>query len=214
MKPKKASKDNIIYVSDMIATIKSNIFKIIVLSLVFSILTLGYTLFTRDTYYISEATVEIYSKDYSKESTPFYKLRRFQRLAKDYSHLIKSDEVLLEVIENLNLNKSARQLSRVFNVSPDFDNLSLRLTLREKNSDLSVKIVNEIVAVSVNKSQDINLGEGLRVDTVAYKTEKVVASHLSQTFLIAMIFGLMVFTLITTIYDLFIKPEKIKKRVR
>lgn len=214
MKPKKASKDNIIYVSDMIATIKSNIFKIIVLSLFFSILTLGYTLFTRDTYYISEATVEIYSKDYSKESTPFYKLRRFQRLAKDYSHLIKSDEVLLEVIENLNLNKSARQLSRVFNVSPEFDNLSLRLTLREKNSDLSVKIVNEIVAVSVNKSQDINLGEGLRVDTVAYKTEKVVASHLSQTFLIAMIFGLMVFTLITTIYYLFIKPEKIKKRVR
>lgn len=214
MKFKDRSKDKIIYVSDIFLAISANIFKIVILSLAFSILTLAYSYYTRDTYYLSEASLEIYSKDYNKESTPFYKLRRFQRLSKEYSQVIKSDEVLFKVKEKINLSKGVNELSRSFDITPNFDDLSLTLTLWDKNSKLSINTVNKIAEVSVEKSKDINTGEGLRIITKAETTEKIVISHLRQTFVIALIFGLMAFTLLTVLISLYIKPNKIKKRVR
>lgn len=70
-----------------------------------------------------------------------------QKLVTNYSEFAKSESVLNQVIENLNLKTNAKSFSKNLTIKPIDDTSILNITVRDLNPRLSAMIANEIVDV-------------------------------------------------------------------
>ena len=70
-----------------------------------------------------------------------------QKLVSNYSEFAKSESVLNQVIENLNLKTNAKSFSKNLTIKPIDDTSILSITVRNLNPRLSAMIANEIVDV-------------------------------------------------------------------
>lgn len=74
-----------------------------------------------------------------------------QKLVSTYSTLIKSDNVLDEVIRNLNIDKTASSLKNNITVSSVDDTDLIQISVTDANPELASRIASEVVNVFIEK---------------------------------------------------------------
>lgn len=74
-----------------------------------------------------------------------------QKLVSTYSTLIKSDNVLDEVIRNLNIDKTASSLKNNISVSSVDDTDLIQISVTDSNPELASRIATEVVNVFIEK---------------------------------------------------------------
>lgn len=74
-----------------------------------------------------------------------------QKLVSTYSTLIKSDNVLDEVIRNLNIDKTASSLKNNISVSSVDDTDLIQISVTDSNPELASRIASEVVNVFIEK---------------------------------------------------------------
>lgn len=126
--------------------------KNLILILVFTILTgVGTYLFSRflmEKQYSASAMLIVNNTSGEKKSYNATELVAAQDLAEVYSIIIKSDTVLQQVIDNLQLNMSYTQLNKLVSVTAVNKTQVFRVTMTYTDVDFARKVVDEIVKVS------------------------------------------------------------------
>lgn len=74
-----------------------------------------------------------------------------QNLVSTYSTLIKSDNILSDVIRNLNIDKTAESLQSHITVSSVNDTDLIQISVTDANPELASRIANEVVNVFIEK---------------------------------------------------------------
>lgn len=89
--------------------------------------------------------------DGSQETITSNDLTLNQKLVSTYSTLIKSDNVLDEVIRNLNIDKTSSSLQSHITVSSVDDTDLIQISVTDANPELASRIANEVVNVFIEK---------------------------------------------------------------
>lgn len=87
----------------------------------------------------------------SQETITSNDLTLNQKLVSTYSTLIKSDNVLDEVIRNLNIDKTSSSLQSHITVSSVDDTDLIQISVTDANPELASRIANEVVNVFIEK---------------------------------------------------------------
>lgn len=142
-----------------------NVWKIILCMVIGGGIAFSYTRFlVKPTY---TATSKIYVVSASNNSViDLSDLQLGSQLTSDYQELLLARPVLQDVISNLNLDMSYRQLSGLINISNTTDTRILSIDVTTTNAQLSADIANELVEQAiiylpkVMETEEPNLVEG------------------------------------------------------
>lgn len=119
--------------------------KIIIITVLICLLCgLVYTGFIKDAMYKSDVNVVLVSKNSSMSQND---IMVNQKLASTYRELVESRSVLLEVIDNLNLDYSLKELQNMITVENVSDTEILKIVVSSKDPKEAVKIANETASV-------------------------------------------------------------------
>ena len=119
--------------------------KIIIITVLVCLLCgLVYTGFIKDAMYKSDVSVVLVSKNSSMSQND---IMVNQKLASTYRELVESRSVLLEVIDNLNLDYSLKELQNMITVENVSDTEILKIVVSSKDPKEAVKIANETASV-------------------------------------------------------------------
>lgn len=100
--------------------------------------------------YTASTTVVIAKNDDSENSNTSAALNDIsasQKLTNTYSEVAKSELVLNQVVQNLKLSVSAKELSKSVAIKPIENTAIITISVRDKNAEQSAKIANEIARV-------------------------------------------------------------------
>ncbi len=108
-----------------------------------------------------------------------------QKLATTYSEIAKSELVLNQVIENLGLHTSVKELSKSLTIKPVDDTSILSITVRNPNARLSATIANEIANVFSKEVTEIYKIENVTQLSVAATPETPANNTLTRDLVLA-----------------------------
>ncbi|MBR2741320.1 polysaccharide biosynthesis tyrosine autokinase [Candidatus Saccharibacteria bacterium] len=113
-----------------------------------------------------------------------------QKLATTYSEIAKSELVLNQVIENLGLNVSVKELSKNLTIKPVDDTSILSITAKNLNPKLAATIANEIAAVFSKQVTEIYKIENVKQLSVATAPERPSNDTLTRDIALAVVIGI------------------------
>ena len=108
-----------------------------------------------------------------------------QKLATTYSEIAKSELVLNQVIDNLGLHTSVKELSKSLTIKPVDDTSILSITVRNPNARLSATIANEIANVFSKEVTEIYKIENVTQLSVAATPETPANNTLTRDLVLA-----------------------------
>ena len=132
-------------------------------------------------------------------------------LVSTYSELVKSKNILREVISNLKINEDEKELRKNISVTAVEDTEVIKITVRHENPTYAAKIANEIAKVFSDKIKDI-----YKIDNIYLVDEAEVAespsniNHVKDLILFAFVgFALAIaYIFILNMLDTTIKSEE------
>ena len=110
-----------------------------------------------------------------------------QKLATTYSEIAKSELVLNQVIENLGLHSSVKELNRNLTVKPLDDTSILSITVKDPNARLSATIANEIARVFAEEVKTIYKVENVTQLSVAMAPENPANNTFARDLVLAVV---------------------------
>ena len=116
----------------------------VIICLVFG---LSYTLFFKDPMYKSDVNVIVVNKDSGNAATLQNELAANQKLAATYRELVESRRVLNQVIENLDLEYSVKELQDMITVENVNETAIIKITVSSKDNKEARKIANETAKI-------------------------------------------------------------------
>ena len=125
--------------------IRKNLVLIVIVTVIFGIGAYFYSSFFISKQYSASAMIIVNNKSNDKNVINTTELTAAQDLAEVYSIIIKSDTVLQQVIDNLQLNMSYETLNSRIDVSAVNSTQVVRITM---NAEFAQKVVAEIVEVA------------------------------------------------------------------
>ena len=128
--------------------IRKNIVLIVIITMIFGIGTYFYSSFFIPKQYSASATIIVNNKSTDKTIISATEINAAQDLANVYSIIIKSDTVLQQVIDNLQLNMSYETLNSKISVSSVNSTQVMQITMTHTNAEFAQKVVAEIVEVA------------------------------------------------------------------
>ncbi len=144
---KRAVPDNdVIDLREVYYAIKRKIFLIIAVGLIGGCLYGAYTAFFMEPLYTSTSSILVLSKETTL--TSIADLQLGTQLAADYQVLIKSTSVMEDVIEDLNLDISAKELRDSISITNPADTRILEVSVTNTDGVLAKKIADKVVEVS------------------------------------------------------------------
>ena len=154
----------------------------------------------------------------SKETITTNDLTLNQKLVSTYSELIKSKNVLSEVIDHLKLNKTEAELKKCITVSTVKDTELISIRATDKDPVLARDIASEIADVFIEKvANGVYKIDNVQIwDKAEIKTEPYNINHTKDIMIFALI-GLVVsgaYVLISNMLDTTVKsPEDIEEKL-
>lgn len=128
-----------------------------------------YAYLTLDDVYTAESSMIVQVT--STGDSDYTNLLTGQRLVETYTEIAKSNRVLDELIDNLNLTYSKSQLRNMISVSSVRDTLIIQLDVESTDPVVAKDIANEIVSIVQDLSNDFeNLDNVQVLDTAAVPT--------------------------------------------
>ena len=134
-------------IRDIFAIIANNLIKIILVALVFGVVTYFYTNNYVETIYQADATVALQITASSKANNTGLTYSETQQLVETFSIILKSDELINLVDENLGLNIDTQNLMNKITTSGVKSTLIMDISVKDTNQNDSVRIANEIIKV-------------------------------------------------------------------
>ena len=128
--------------------IRKNLILIVIVTVIFGIGAYFYSSFFIAKQYSASATIIVNNKATDKAIISTTEINAAQDLANVYSIIIKSDTVLQQVIDNLQLNMSYESLNSKISVSAVNSTQVMQITMTHTNPEFAQKVVAEIVEVA------------------------------------------------------------------
>lgn len=126
-----------------------------------------------------------------------------QKLVPTYSELIKSKNILREVISSLNLKENEDTLRRNITVTSIEDTELIQISVRNENAETAKNIANKIAEVFLNRVTEIyNIRNVHVIDAAETATSPYNINHL-RDIVIFLIAGLAIAAMYVLIYNLF-----------
>ena len=113
-----------------------------------------------------------------------------QKLATTYSEIAKSELVLNQVIKNLGLSISVKELSKSLTIKPVDDTSILSIMAKSLNPELAATIANEIAAVFSKQVTEIYKIENVKQLSVATTPERPSNDTLTRDIVLAVIIAI------------------------
>lgn len=149
----------------ILGILKRNLIWIILVTILFGASTYLYSSFFITKQYSASAMMIVNNKSTEKTTYSTTEMMAAQDLAEVYAIIIKSDTVLQQVIDNLNLNMSYPQLSKCISVSSVNKTQVFKIAMTYRNAEYAKVVVDEIVKVA----------PAVIIDTVEAGSVKVVS---------------------------------------
>lgn len=146
METRKIRRDDEIDLVRLFYALRSRIWLIIVVALLFSCGAAGFTKFFMTPTYTSETTMLVLTKETTLSSLADLQLGT--QLTKDYTVLINSRPVLEEVIDNLGISIDYKSLRSCITISNPDDTRILLLSVTYPDAEMSKAIADELAQVS------------------------------------------------------------------
>lgn len=131
------------------------IYIIIIAVLVCLICGITYTVFLKEPLYKSDVNVIVVSKEKETASALQSEISANQKLAATYRELVESRRILKEVIKNLELKYSVRELQEMISVENVNETEIIRITVNSKSAMEAKMIANETVEIFEKEIVDI-----------------------------------------------------------
>ena len=131
------------------------IYIIIIAVLVCLICGLTYTVFLKEPLYKSDVNVIVVSKEKETSSALQSEISANQKLAATYRELVESRRILKEVIKNLELKYSVRELQEMITVENVNETEIIRITVNSKSAMEAKMIANETAEIFEKEIVDI-----------------------------------------------------------
>ena len=113
-----------------------------------------------------------------------------QKLATTYSEIAKSELVLNQVIENLGLHFTPKELSKFLTIKPVDDTAILSISAKNLNPRLAAQIANEIATVFAKQVTDIYKIENVKQLSVAVAPESPANDTLMRDLVLGVIIAI------------------------
>lgn len=133
---------------ELFYVLKEKAFLILTVGLLCACLTCSYSLFFMKPVYTSTSTMLVLATE--GESTTVGDLQMGNQMTNDYMVLLKSGVVLNQVIENLNLETTYKELQKTILVENPTDTHILKVSVEHNKPEEAQKIVNELVHVAAD----------------------------------------------------------------
>ena len=140
--------------------------------------------------YQSNTTVVIAKSDVTLEGSSAATLNDInasQKLATTYSEIAKSELVLNQVVENLGLHATVKELNKSLTVKPLDDTSILSITVKDPNARLSATIANEVAKVFAEEVKTIYKVENVTQLSVAVAPEVPANNTLTRDLILAVV---------------------------
>lgn len=128
---------------------------IVIAAVVCLVLGLTYTLFLKEPKYKSDVNVIIVNKDTQVSSTLQSEITANQKLAATYRELVESRRILNQVIDNLQLNYTIRELQDMISVENVNETEIIKITVSSADAKEAKKIANETAEIFQDEVKDI-----------------------------------------------------------
>lgn len=184
---------------------------IIIILMIFIAIGYIYSFNYKTPMYKSTATFVLVQNSEDSESITQKDITINQNLISTYSNIAKSNKVLKQVVENLNLNISESELSKQISVEAVKNTEVLKISVSNKDSELAAKIANELFNIFSKEVSTLYNISNVHIMDFAEKTEIPYNINHIKDIIIFVIAGIGVSTvLIGIIYllDTTIKSEK------
>lgn len=184
--------DDEIELSELFNILKRNIKLISITALVFTVVGFLFTFFMIKPQYESQATVIVNNRRDENTSITNEELNSAQNLASVYSIIIKSDTVLDQVIDNLNLDATAKELSSKVTVSAVNNSQVMKISTKDFSPEEAYAITNEVVNIAPDIIIEMVEAGSVKVISNASLSENKVSPNLKMNVLISFVLGAMV----------------------
>lgn len=168
--------------------------QMILVILIFAVLGTIYTMTLVKPKYTSSTTLVLVQAESNKgntvttESITTTDITLNSKLVSTYSELIKSKNVLRQVMSNLNLDLNEEEIKKNIKVKSVSDTALIEISVTDENPEYAEKLTNEIANVFVQKVSEIyNINNVYIVDKAEFPTEPSNINHLRDIIIFAFV---------------------------
>lgn len=149
--------------------------------------------FVIDPVYEANATLYVISRQEAQQSTIQYNdMLVGQQLVKDYREIVKSRTVTSQVIEDLDLDMSSKELAEKISVGSKNDTRIIEISVQDTDPDRASIIANKTCEVFMSKVKDLMKVENVEIVDNAISPETPVKPRPLLNIAIGMFLGLFV----------------------
>lgn len=135
-------------ISAILNILKRHVVPLVLVTVIFASGFYVYSRYFITKQYEASATLIVNNRNKNKSAVNSAEITAAQGLADVYSIIIKSDAVMVPVVQNLNLNETSDQLKKYINVSTVDSTQVISITMTHKDADYAKKVIAEIVKVA------------------------------------------------------------------
>ncbi len=128
--------------------IKRNLIMIIIFILVFGAGFYAYSRFFIPKKYSASATLIVNNKDSDRNAVNYTEITAAQNLADVYAIIIKSETVLQQVIDDLNLDMTYSELKNTISVDPVNNTQVIQVSMTHTDADYAKEVIADLVEVA------------------------------------------------------------------
>ena len=128
--------------------LRKNLILIIIVTVIFGIGAYFYSAFFIPKQYSASAMLIVNNKANDKTTVNATEINAAQGLAELYSIIIKSDTVLTQVIDELQLNMTYEQLNSKISVSSVNSTQVIKISMTHQNAEFAQKVIEKLVEVA------------------------------------------------------------------
>lgn len=197
--------------------------QIILVTLIFATLGAIYTMTLVKPKYTSSTTLVLVQAESSKENSESTEsitttdITLNSKLVSTYSELIKSKNVLRQVISNLNIDLNEEEIRKNIEVKSVSDTELIKISVTDKNAEYAEKLANEIAKVFISKVSEIyNINNVYIVDEAEISIEPSNINHVKDIIIFTFIGMLFAFisVFVANLLDTTVKTtEDIEKKL-
>lgn len=194
--------------------LKRNILAIIASAVICALAGLLATIYLITPQYEASATMIVNSRQDQSTNITNDMITSSKNLVDTYSIIIKSDTVLDEVIDNLDLNMDYGSLASRINVAAVNSTQVMRISMQDPNPDLARAIVGEITKIAPDTIQDAMEAGSVKVISEARASSHPVSPSKSKNTMLAGMLGLIVSIAVIVLRDMFNSTFKDDEDIR
>ena len=184
-----------INIKDFFSYLKRYVLVFVIVIVVAVVGVVAYDKVLKEPIYQAQTTVVIAKSDATalenSSAATLNDINASQKLVSTYSEIAKSELVLNQVIENLGLHESAKDLSKNLSIKPVDDTAILGITAKDQNPRLAATIANEVASVFANKVAEIYKVENVTQLSVAVAPEFPANNTLTRDLILAVVIAVL-----------------------